>query len=311
MLLSTVGFRSILPPELLDGVIDALAQNDHRLTLAKFPDEKLVADGFVPHVFRECMCDGMLINYNAQIPQAMLDHVEEARLPTVWINSKQAHDCVYPDDFEAGCMAARLLLDAGHRRVAFANFTGYGHYSATDRRDGIVETMRAGGGTCEMLDTPTNRGIPAISAALACLRRPERPTAMVAYTKFEAMPLVEAAHQLGLRIPGEISLLVFDNEPWDWSELGISAVRLPERGLGETAVALLMRRIAQPTVAQQPKAVPFDLIVGATVGSPGGRRMKGNGMGVGVTTHNEKSGDKDTARIHGWDRGLSSDVPEK
>lgn len=48
LLLSTVGYRSIMPAELLDGILDALTSCRLRLTLAKLPDETLVRKEFVP-----------------------------------------------------------------------------------------------------------------------------------------------------------------------------------------------------------------------------------------------------------------------
>ena len=50
--------------------------------------------------------------------------------------------------------------------------------------------------------------------------------------------------------------------------------------VGHSAVEMLMRRIAQPAVAQTPIAVPFGLVPGVTVGPPSGEREAARRQGA-------------------------------
>src|SRR5215470_8292138 len=79
--------HSHIPPGLLDGLDDALAQHDMHLTVSRLTDEELTSDGFVPKVLRESMADGMIVNYTHDIPQAMLDLIHAHHAPAVWLNA--------------------------------------------------------------------------------------------------------------------------------------------------------------------------------------------------------------------------------
>lgn len=166
-------------------------------------------------------------------------------------------------------MAARLLLDAGHRHAAFVNFTGWGHYSAHDRRNGFAETMRAGGGSCEVIDRRTDLGPPAVALAADWLRRRHRrATAVAGYTQWEARPFLTAARHLGWRMPARLSVLTFGEHPWTWTDTMVTTLLLPERALGEAGVAMIVQRIAAPAIHQSASAIPFTLLAGETVGAP-------------------------------------------
>lgn len=267
-LLGTVPFQSLFSPQLLDGILEALSKVGKHLTLAKLPDERLTSPEFMPRILRELAVDGLLVNYNTAIPVAMTKLISDLCLPAVWINSKQTHDCVYPNDYEAGVAAAKLLLVQGHRHIAFANFTGYGHYSAADRRDGMADTVRAAGARFECADAKVDRGDPATALATDWLKRSGRPTALVAYTNWDCRPFITATRLMGLSIPGDLSLVTFGGDPSDWADLDVTTLQLPEATLGTVAVDQLMRRIANPLDLQPSTAVPFGLIAGTTVGRP-------------------------------------------
>jgi len=68
LVLSTQGYRSTLPAELLRGIDEELARHNMHLTIARLPDEKLTREGYVPKILREWLSDGLLINYTSDIP---------------------------------------------------------------------------------------------------------------------------------------------------------------------------------------------------------------------------------------------------
>src|SRR3954453_960814 len=114
--------HSHIPTGLLDGLDDALAQHDMHLTGARLTDEELSSDDFLPKVLRESMADGMIVNYTHEIPQAMLELIHAHHAPAVWLNAKMPHDCVYPDDRGAAQAATEVLIQRGHKRIAFLHF---------------------------------------------------------------------------------------------------------------------------------------------------------------------------------------------
>jgi len=273
LLLSNESGRSALPADLLRGIHDALAGRDMNLTLAVLPDEKLTHEGFVPNILREWMADGLLINYTDHIPHRMIELIREYQLPSVWLNCRLEADCVRPDDFEAGRAATRLLLDLGHRDIAYVDFVwghediGEAHYSVRDRQAGYEQGMRDAGLKPRVVRQARGVRPPQRHRYLErLLRSPDRPSAIVRYaTSPELWLLVERA---GLRVPEDLSMVSFANEVETVCGVPITTFCLPQRELGAAAVEMLTARIAKPRKALPPRALPFTLALGRTTGPP-------------------------------------------
>ena len=262
LLLSMDSRKSLLPVPLLEGIQDALAARDLNLMLARLPDEKLENAMVVPKILREWMADGLLINYNADIPSGLVTLIEQNAVPAIWINSRQSNDCVYPDDFQAGRSATEHLIEMGHSRIAF--FTWHtSHYSGSERIRGYQEAMRASNLDPQVAD-PVVPDENRANAAFDWLSRPDRPTAIVAYSDHVALPVLYAAASLHLRVPEDLSIVTFDAQRNTMLGRPIDTMILPERAMGASAVDLLLKKIADPTCKLPPHALESTLECGGT-----------------------------------------------
>jgi LacI family transcriptional regulator len=269
LLLSVNRSNSLVPPALLDGIHDALAENDLHLVVTKLPDEKLTSEGFVPRILRESSSDGLIINYNADIPDALVQLIRDHRVPAVWVNSRQEADCVYPDDLRAGREATTLLLERGHRRIAYLDYSSAAHYSADDRAAGYEAALREAGSepmVCRTRDVFDRDERAAHVAAL--LARPDRPTAIVTYTPHMLTPLFLAARANGLSVPRDLSVVTFTDVAAQPFGLMCDAMMLPENALGRAAVAMLAEKIEDPTRVHPPVVLPLQYARAETVTAP-------------------------------------------
>ncbi len=270
LLQSELPTSSLLPGALLGGIQQALADRHTHLILATLPDAKLTSREYVPTILREYNCDGLLINYNANIPSSMVDLIDANQLPSVWINSKQAHHSVHPDDEGAGTRAASMLLDLGHRRIAYLDFvtdTPAGHYSSVDRYAGYESMMRNAGLPAYRFGHPTiwRRG-DIVTAQRQWLRQDDRPTAVIAYGDIDARALQMAAALEGLSIPRDLSLITFGSRHLDDLGLRLTSMLIPEQAVGRRAVELLNEQIADPNAKQPRVAAPFGFEPGRSIG---------------------------------------------
>lgn len=274
LLLSTFRSHSLLPDYLLDGIQSVLVEGDMHLTVASLPDEKLTSEGFVPKLLREWAADGMLVNYNARIPQRMIELIAESQTPTVWINSKHHANCVHPDDLRAGAEATRGLLSLGHRRIAFVNYTtGYAetpwHYSAIDRQAGYEQAMRdAGLPPRRISDAAAVRQEDFIPFTREWLAGAERPTAVIPYSPRDARVVLATALRLGLRVPEDLSVVTFTDAPFADMGWKVSAMLIPGFDIGRAAAQLLLERIEDPTKELPPQAVAMHWEPGQTCCPP-------------------------------------------
>jgi LacI family transcriptional regulator len=272
LLLSTVRYRSIIPMELLDGIHDTLANDDLHLVLTKVPDEKLTNDGFVPKILRESTSDGLLINYNTEIPQSLMDLIREHRIPAIWINSKQESDCVYPDDFGAGYTATKRFLELGHTRIGYADYSSSAHYSATDRCQGYEAAMTEAG-LPTWINRPSgekfaNTWEERIADMTARLQAPDRPTALMTYTPHMITPIMTAAQTLGIRVPEDLSVIVVSENQHPSFGKVFDTMLLPEYAIGRSAVELLLRKIEEPDAPLPPAVHALPYRPGQTAAPP-------------------------------------------
>lgn len=177
---------------------------------------------------------------------AVDQHTGPAELPTV--------DC---DNLRGGQLATEHLLELGHRRIA--TLTGRPDLlSAKLREQGYRQALEAAGVPVdEQLIQPGGYD-PEISAVSArrLLTGPNRPTAIFAANDLSAIATVEAALELGLRVPEDLSVIGFDNIPESaLNSPPLTTVHQPIRQLGRQAVELLIQLIR----GEQPESTHLTL----------------------------------------------------
>jgi LacI family transcriptional regulator len=270
LLLSADRTWSMLPDQLLAGIRAGLTERDLHLLVEAMSDDVLTSEAVVPKLLRELTCDGLLINYNTNIPPEMLRLIDSYNLPSIWINSKQPHDCVYPDDYQAGATITRHLLSMGHRRIVFGDFNSptdrVGHYSQTDRFAGYASIMRDAGLPPRRVGDRYALGAGRIvDVFMETLREDTRPTAFVCYGPEDASAAFMAARLLSLSVPQDLSLACFMERTHELLGMRFATMILPESAVGREAVRMLMTKIKHPEHRQACVAVPFELDPGKSL----------------------------------------------
>lgn len=281
ILQSTFHNRSILPDQLVAGIDSVLGRHEMHLILARLSDEKLTSPTYVPRILRQLTCDGLLINYNAHIPHRMMELLEESSIPGVWINSQHDHDCVYPDDEKAGYDATRALLDAGHTRIAFVDYT-YGlqsrsrHYSNPARHGGYRRAMAEVGLTPRLITGDTDIPYPdRLSFTAGWIAADDRPTAVVTYSAREIDAIVSTAARMGLTLPAHMAMVGIHDQPIRHFDLTVATMVLPELEIGLAATELLLAKIADRSLHAPPRTVPLTFHPGDTL-SPASSPVPGS-----------------------------------
>jgi DNA-binding LacI/PurR family transcriptional regulator len=85
-----------------------------------------------------------------------------------------------------------------------------------------------------------------VEEAIALLQTPERPTALIAYEMDTALPILFAARTLGLRVPGDLSLLMFHDSFNPVIGVSITTMMLNTKSVGTEAVAMLEEKMLRP-----------------------------------------------------------------
>jgi LacI family transcriptional regulator len=226
------------------------------------------------------MADGLLINYNTEIPGQMLQYVKQYHLPAIWLNSKHENDCVHPDDLSAGREITESLLKLGHRKIAYADYNRgiidptwhQVHYSAFDRAAGYRQAMQTAGLEPREIRTTDLVGERfRLNYSIKWLSQTDRPTAVITNGLHIGMSVWQAALKLQINVPQEMSVIAIGHGSYGETHMGLNTWIVPEYSEGREAVKLLCQKIQQPDVPLAPVAVPFDCVRdGITLGpAPG------------------------------------------
>ncbi len=268
LLLSTVFHRSVLMEELREGIQDALDEHKLHLMLARLPDTTLTDAKFVPTFLREWSADGLLVNYNESIPQAMAQLLAENNLPYIWLNTRQDSDCVYPDDYQGAREGVVRLIGLGHKRISFVRYTGVTHYSAADRERGYLDAMREHFLEPQIVASKTGYMLLEECDALLSVPATTRSTAFLCYAAAAATTLIHAAARNRLSVPKDFSLVVFAAAVDMTVGMKLDTIGMPYYDMGKTAVDMLTQKIADPSITLAPRILPLVSLPGETVAPP-------------------------------------------
>jgi len=251
----------------LNGVQQELKAAGLSLVLNQVDDED-IARGILPQVLRELSVDGLVISCIAGMPESFPQLVERSGLPAIWCNVDRDIDCVSPDDQGAARDAARILLELGHRRVAWIGRAPgtEPHYSLGLRRDAFVAAIEAAGGTVENLVMPeeVRTRLPAVRRRLAA---DPIPTAILAFSEDDAMPVLMAAGALGIGVPERLSVLCFHRQTLVAPGFPVATLEIPFQQMGREAVAMLREKLFAPGASLPARRLPFRLRPGDTLGT--------------------------------------------
>ncbi|WP_432497142.1 LacI family DNA-binding transcriptional regulator [Kineococcus gypseus] len=177
---------------------------------------------------------------------------------------------VDPDDVGGACAATRHLLDLGHRRIAHVRGRADLEHSHL-RELGYREALRTAGVPLDpALVRGGHRAPGAREVARALLALPQPPTAVFAADDAAALRVVEAARGLGLRVPGDLSVVGFEDVPGAarCTPALTTVVRRPQE-VGAEAVRLLLD-LLEGRRGQQHVRLPAHVVVrGSTGPAPG------------------------------------------
>lgn len=197
--------------------------------------------------------------------------------PFVLLQRRSRHhqdDYVGADNVEGITAAVEHLVELGHRRIGFVR--GPSESVTADER---LEAYRDVVKRLQLDDDPALvvRGNYQMSggyrAAKDFFAMEQRPGAILAANDMSAIGVMNAAHEVGISIPGDLSLVGLDDiELASYAPIDLTTIALQRRDMGAAAATLLMDRIRQKRKRAKQVLFPMRLVVrGSTGPAPGGR----------------------------------------
>jgi LacI family transcriptional regulator, galactose operon repressor len=212
---------------------------------------------------------------DASTAQSLLQH----RIPTVAVDREVVEveiDCVVADNFGGSKAATEHLVKLGHRRIAFI-VRSAGLSNARERLRGYQAALAEAGlepnpGYLKLGGVGYDDGRRAMEQLLG-LDPP--PTAVLAFPDIVAVGAIRAVLDAGLRVPGDVSVVGFDDIPSSGFMVpALTTVAMPTWEMGQRAAGVLLARIAGagPGAAPQRIVLPTVLMIRESTGPPGTRQ---------------------------------------
>ncbi|MGN9783112.1 LacI family DNA-binding transcriptional regulator [Nonomuraea sp. ZG12] len=197
--------------------------------------------------------------------------LEELGVPAVVLGGPGrfgALSSVWADDREAMLSVVDYLAALGHRRVAHvAGLPGLRH---TQRRIRALRDSVRRLGLVDTVSLPTDfSDAEGAAATRALLSRPRRPTAIVYDSDVMALAGLGVAGEMGVRVPGEVSILSFDDSVLTRvTHPSITSLSRDTIALGGQVAEVLLQVIADPALRRDVKTATPRLVVRESTAPP-------------------------------------------
>ncbi|WP_342358833.1 LacI family DNA-binding transcriptional regulator [Terrarubrum flagellatum] len=203
--------------------------------------------------------------------QELAERLIAANVATVLVNGADPEtrfDSVAPANFYGAELAARLLLEAGHRSLLYV--ASNPRWTTTQRMRGfqaaVSEIKGASVDICR-LSAPTREQ--AEIAVDQLVAKGRRWTAVFCMNDLYAVGVMRALEARRLRVPEDVSVLGFDDLPFaEMTTPRLSTVRVDRHEIGRQAVQLMIRRLNAPAASTLHIEIGVSPVAGGTIGAP-------------------------------------------
>lgn len=251
--------------ELVMGLGEALAEAGRDLVLTTATRAQEETD-VLAHVVNAGQVDGMVISrVTRDDPRVrfLLDRNVPFVLHGRTLTETRPHPWLDTDGAAAFGEAARRLIALGHRRFGLATYSdpvSFAHF----RRAGLEAALaEAGLGLPPQAVAAAPRADPAAirEAVRRLLDAPDRPTAILCVTDTVAITLIDEAARRAIAIPGDLSVVGFDNLPVSsYASPGLTTFDARIQDCGVQVARMLLSTIENGLDAVAPRLVPADFI---------------------------------------------------
>jgi LacI family transcriptional regulator len=260
--------------ERLRGVENMLADSDYDLIIYNVETVQR-RDACMRELPRRERADGVMI-ISLSPRNEDLPYLVHADVPIVLVDANHPSlnllNRVIVDDLEGGRIATQHLINLGHKRIGYIsdfldnpfNFT-----SSRDRYNGYRQALNAAGiGFRPEYHCQGEHGrSEAYSLALDILALPQPPTAIFAASDTQAMGVLQAAREMNLRVPEDLSVIGYDDiEVAEY--LTLTTIRQLLYESGQRGVELLLDILHNPRAKPKCEVMPTELIIRETTAPP-------------------------------------------
>ncbi len=240
------------------GVIDTAEDADYNVMVCNSKYSPKLGEKYLNMLLKRGV-DGLVIatiDFNA----ALLEKISRKNVPFVLVTRRldtlEDINYVIADDYYGGRLAAEYLVRLGHRKILFlraADVSG-----ANDRVRAFQDVLQENGidlGEC-LVSRVLNSSDEIFEEIKQLLKKRANYTAVIAGNDFVAIEAMEAMVELGLDIPGDVSLIGYDNlKITSILKVPLTTVDQPKLLFGQLSAIRLIKLIEDPESRKNPQKI--------------------------------------------------------
>jgi LacI family transcriptional regulator len=259
-------------PQIILSILTHGMERGYTLLVANFTPFDVQSRVDVGNLVTRRHADGLILTPPCDIDTVLLDQLSAASVPFVRLTPADPSSplpYVAADDRRGAFEMTEYLISRGHRRIGFL-YGDVKHHASNERYQGFLEAHRAHGLRCDprlkrVANFRFDRGV-RLSRELLMLE--PRPTAIFASNDESAAGALMAAHELGIKVPDELSIAGFDDFPSAQKTYPpLTTVRQPMDEISRLATQLLIDLIEKRKPPELHILVPTSQVIRGTVGN--------------------------------------------
>ena len=231
-------------PEALEKLSNALQQRGYHILIFMAGNTAENIDAVVDEIL-DYQVDG-IVAASVAMSSELSKRCQSAGIPVVLFNRSQDDDAlssVTSDNLAGGRRVAEFLLAGGHNKISY--IAGWeGASTQRDREAGFVGALAAAGKTLHSREVGDFKMDIAAEATRRMFAK-DPPDAVFVANDHMAMAVMDTLRfELGLSIPGDVSVVGYDDVPTAaWPAYNLTTVRQPANRMVAQTVSILMDQI--------------------------------------------------------------------
>lgn len=257
-------YRNVWFIDLLQGLQEVLNASGYRIAVSDLGQNALLdknpVDGFL-----SMRAEGIVV---ATEPTPAMMSLQDVPIVVVGTHGLRipGSDLAANNDMTGGRMATEYLLELGHRQIGHIATTGG---AAVARRAGFDDAMDTAGLPAHTAETSEPTEDAAYHAARAHLADHPETTAIFASNDTAALGVLAAVRDNGMSVPGDISIIGYDDSPLAASHLlELTTVDAMNIDVGRAAGRSLVGRLHDGARPPQDTLVEPEVVVRSTTAPP-------------------------------------------
>lgn len=261
-------------PQVVKSIEDVFSRN-HFVTLVGNTEGSVERTLYYIKTMLGGWVDGLIVSMTWEMNQPeVLEMLHSSGVPIVGLAGARVIpgvDAVIPDDRKGAYEAVRYLISLGHRRIGFLGVID--SQTTQLRLEGYKDALAEGGISFDdelVILGRSYENADGYMLAKAFLQRVPRPTALFCFNDVMALGALAALHEEGISIPGQMSIMGFDDTAGSYSYPQLTSVALPKAEMGFLAASRLLERIEGKGGGPQVIRVKPKLVIRESTGLPPG-----------------------------------------